>query len=147
MTTLRPPLEPPTRALRSFMLIIDIGFLAYWLITIAQVLPPEWLYAHHDDPVMVAWNWSFLPLDVLVSASGLSALWLASKGDGRWPLLCVMSLAFTTASGANAIAFWALRGDFDLGWWAPNLVLLFGPLPFLWGLLRRPPVAPVQSSR
>jgi hypothetical protein len=34
----------------------------------------------------------------------------------------------------NAIAFWALRGDFDWGWWAPNLVLLIGPWPFVWGL-------------
>jgi hypothetical protein len=23
-----------------------------------------------------------------------------------------------------------MRGDFDLGWWAPNLVLLLGPWPF-----------------
>jgi hypothetical protein len=118
------------------MLSVDVGFILYWLITLANVLPAEWLYAHHDDPVMVAWNWSFMPLDLLISATGLGAVLAAKRGDARWSLLAMLSLAATSASGLNAIAFWGLRGDFDLGWWAPNLVLLAGPWPFVWGLWR-----------
>lgn len=114
------------------MLSVDVGFLLYWLITLANILPAEWLYAHHDDPVMVAWNWSFMPLDLLISASGLGAVFAARRGDPRWSLLALLSLAATSASGLNAIAFWALRRDFDFGWWAPNLVLLVGPWFFVW---------------
>lgn len=131
------PHIPLPRGLRVFLLSVDVGFLIYWLITLAQVLPAEWLYAHHDDPVMVAWNWSFLPLDLLVSASGLSALMAERRGDARWVLLAMLSLAATSASGMNALAFWTLRGDFDWGWWAPNLVLLLGPWPFVWRLWLR----------
>lgn len=129
-------MSTPSRGLRVFLVVVDVGFLAYWLVSALHLLPPDALYAHHDDPVMVAWNWSFLPLDLFVSASGLSSLWLARRADRRWPLLAMLSLAFTSASGLNAIAFWALSGDFDLAWWAPNLVLMLGPWPFVVALLR-----------
>ena len=95
------------------------------------------LYAHHDEPVMVAWNWSFLPLDLFVSGSGLGALALAHRGDSRWPLLAAVSLALTSASGLNAIAFWAIQRDFDLAWWTPNLVLAIGPWLLMRGLFRQ----------
>lgn len=119
----------PSFALRAFLLVVDIGFVLYWVVTSLHLLPPAWLYAHHDDAVMRAWNGSFLPLDLLASATGLSGLAAARKGDARWPLLALVSLALTSASGLNAIAFWALRHDFDIAWWLPNLVLLLGPLP------------------
>lgn len=124
------------RPLRSFLLLVDLGFLAYWLVTGLRLLPAAWLYAHHDDPVMVAWNFSFLPLDLVVSATGLAAVALAARADARWSRLALVSLAFTSASGLNAIAFWALRGDFELGWWLPNLVLLVGPWAFMPSLLK-----------
>lgn len=122
---------PLPGSLRIFLLLVDLGFLAYWAITLLGLLPASWLYAHHDDPVMVAWNWSFLPLDLFVSATGLAALVLARRHDPRWFLPALVSLAFTSASGMNAIAFWALRGDLDLSWWAPNLVLLLAPWLFI----------------
>ena len=125
-------------SLRRFLLVVDVGFLLYWAITGLHLLPPSWLYAHHDDPVMVAWNFSFLPLDLVVSATGLGAVLLSRRGDERWAQLALLSLAFTSASGLNAIAFWALRGEFELGWWAPNLALLLGPWVFISRLLRMP---------
>jgi hypothetical protein len=131
----------PSLALRIFLLLVDISFLVYWFVTAAGLLPAESLYANYDDPVMVSWNWSFLPLDLFISATGLAGLWMARRGDARWRLMVVLSLGFTVASGANAIAFWALQRYFDMGWWAPNLVLLLGPLPFLWQLLRAPELA------
>jgi hypothetical protein len=129
--------SPPSRALRGFLLLVDLGFLAYWSISALHLVPAAWLYAHYDDPVMVAWNWSFLPLDLFVSATGLSGLWLARRQNPRWPILALVSLAFTSASGLNAIAFWALRSDFDLAWWAPNVVLFLGPWPFVRALWLR----------
>ncbi|MEZ7125498.1 DUF5360 family protein [Nonomuraea sp. AD125B] len=38
--------------------------------------------------------------------------------------------------GPSAVAFWALRGDFTLTWWLPNLFLLLFPLPALVVLTR-----------
>src|SRR5687768_6238544 len=99
----------PTKALRSFLAVVDGAFLVYWVTSAMRLLPAEWLYAHHDDPVMVAWNWSFFPLDILASAAGLSALFLMRKADPRWPIVAATSLAFTSASGLNAVAFWALQ--------------------------------------
>lgn len=126
----------PSRSLRLFLLCVDLGFLVYWFTSALHLLPAEWLYAHHEDPVMVDWNWSFFPLDGIVSGTGLGALALAQKKNPRWPLLALLSLAFTSASGLNAIAFWALRGDFDMAWWMPNLALLLGPWPFILCLWR-----------
>ncbi len=33
------------------------------------------------NPILSAWDWSFLPLDLIVSATGLSSTWLARLGD------------------------------------------------------------------
>jgi hypothetical protein len=127
--------------LKLFLLIVDLGFITYWTITVLHLLPPSWLYAHHDEPVMVAWNFSFLPLDLAVSATGLGAVVLSRRRDIRWQKAALLSLAFTSASGLNAIAFWLLRRDFDLGWWLPNLVLMLGPWPWIWRLVRDQPAA------
>ncbi len=120
------PVLPPT--VRLVMLVVDLGFLAYWAVTGLHLVPPDWLYRDAADPVLVAWNLSFLPLDLLVSASGLTALRLSRRGDPRARVLAAGSLALTSASGLMAVAFWALRGDFEPGWWAPNLALVIAPL-------------------
>ena len=121
--------------LRVLMVATDLGFLAYWAITALHLLPPAWLFADYEDPILQSWNWSFLPLDLLVSASGLLALGLARRGDARAGPMTVVSLTLTSCSGLMAVAFWTLRADFDLAWWLPNLFLLLYPLPFLGRLL------------
>jgi hypothetical protein len=67
-----------SNSLRLSLSITDIVFLAYWLVSalhLAGVLPipADWLYADADDPRVVAWNWSFLPLDLAFSLTGLTA--------------------------------------------------------------------------
>jgi hypothetical protein len=121
------------------MLATDLGFIAYWLVSGLHVLPPEWLYRDAGDPLMVDWNWSFLALDLLVSATGLAGLALARRGAPAALTLVTSSLTFTSASGLMAVSFWVLRRDFDPGWWAPNLFLLVYPAPFLWKLATRAP--------
>jgi hypothetical protein len=54
--------------------------------------------------------------------------------------LVIISLTLTMCSGLQAIAFWALRGDFAIDWWLINGFLFGYPLaflPMLIGTLRR----------
>lgn len=118
-------------ARRTLLLITDVGFLVYWVLTLGHVLPREWLFRGYDDATVMAWNLSFLPLDLLVSATGLGSLALAKRCPASSRTLLVVSLVATSISGLQAISFWALAGDFDPAWWAPNLFLLLWPLPFL----------------
>lgn len=120
--------------LRYFLLATDLGFLGYWLVTLLHLFPAAWLFQDYTNPLLVAWNWSFLPLDLLVSATGLTALMRASRGLA-WQKWALLSLTLTSSSGLNAIAFWFIRRDFDVGWWAPNVFLLVWPLFFLPRLL------------
>jgi hypothetical protein len=126
------------RGLPTLMVLTDLGFIVYWVVTGLHLLPPEWLYRDASNALMVDWNWSFLSLDLLVSFTGLLALVLARRGDATARGLVTISLTLTSASGLMALSFWALRRDFDLGWWLPNGFLLVYPLPYLVLLLRRP---------
>lgn len=117
--------------LRVLMVGTDLGFLVYWAITAMHVLPAAWLFKDYDDPILQAWNWSFVPIDLLTSATGLAALGWARRGDPRADAMTLISLTLTSCSGLMAVAFWTLRADFDPAWWLPNLFLLLYPLPFL----------------
>ena len=121
--------------LRPLFLIVDIGFIAYWTITLAGIIPPEHLFKDYANPILSAWNWSFLPLDFAISATGLLALRRAKRG-GPWRDLALVSLTLTSCSGLMAVSFWTLRADFDPAWWAPNLFLLLYPAWFLPQVLR-----------
>ena len=66
---------------KRLMWIADVGFILYWTTTAFHLLPAEWLYAAHDNPLMVAWNWSFFPLDMLASITGLWALLRPYQSD------------------------------------------------------------------
>lgn len=131
------------KTLRPFFLVIDIGFIAYWLATALKLIPPEWAFSNYANPIVVAWNWSFLPLDLLISATGLTSVWLFTRGCTGWREWALLSLALTVASGLNAIAFWAIRGEFDWLWWLPNLYLMLYPLAFIPKLLRSQTVSHV----
>jgi Family of unknown function (DUF5360) len=129
-----------TWGLRWALLITDVLMIAYWLVTALAArgmlqLPPAYLYRDYDNPLMVSWNWSFAPLDIIFSLSGLASVRLAKRGDARWRGLAIISLSLTFCAGLMAIAFWTLRRDFDLSWWLPNLALMIWPLFFLPGLI------------
>lgn len=125
------------------MRITDIGMIAYWGITALAAssllsLPTEWLFKDYHSAHAIAWNWSFFPLDIALSISGLAALRLERRNDPRWQLLTVISLVLTVTAGAMAVAYWAVAKDFSLSWWLPNLFLILWPLPFLTQMLRKP---------
>ncbi|MGH3146903.1 MAG: DUF5360 family protein [Rubrobacter sp.] len=124
------------RLLKPLLLITDLGFVAYWSVIALDLVPAAYMFADYHDPALVAWNWSFLLLDLLVSATGLTGLWLRRKGLPSWRGVVLVSLVLTSCAGLQAVSFWALRGDFELAWWLPNLFLLFYLPYFVFGLLR-----------
>lgn len=118
------------------MRLTDFGMLAYWglsALMAAQLIniPGEWLFKGYDDPLVQAWNWSFLPLDLALAVTGILALRLEKAGDARWKILCAISLTLTVCAGLMAISYWALTADFDPTWWIPNLFLMLWPIPYL----------------
>lgn len=146
------PATPGFTAVKVAMLVTDVGFLVYWSAALLGLIPAEYAYKDYDDPVMSDWNYSFLPLDVAASATGLASLHLCRRArrDGRphriaWRPLMLVSLTLTSTAGLQAVVFWALRGDWSPTWWIPNLALLLFPVPAIARLLRQEaPGAPVR---
>jgi hypothetical protein len=126
----------PTTFLRWNLLITDLGFIAYWGAAALRLFPPEWLYKDYDNPILIAWNWSFAPVDLAASGLGLCSLFLARQGSKAWPAIALLSVALTFCAGLMAISFWALQRDFELGWWLPNVYLAIWPLLALPNLAR-----------
>lgn len=119
------------RVLHALFLLVDIGFILYWIIIILKIIPGENLYNDYTNPILVHWNWSFFPLDMLVSATGLTSIYLFKRGNPRWKNLTLISLALTSCSGLQAISFWIYHHDYNWSWWAPNLFLLCYPIYFI----------------
>ena len=111
--------------------IVDIAFIIYWAITYLYLLPPEFLYNDYTNSILVDWNWSFFPIDMLISISGLLTIWLYRNNSNRWVFFALASLFLTLSSGLMAISFWVYHNDFDMGWWLPNMFLLFYPIFYL----------------
>ena len=133
--------EPLPPGLKASLLVTDIGFLMYWGLTALAAagliaIPAEYLYSDYHNPLVVAWNWSFMPLDVVLSIVGLTAVTHHRAGKASWRGLTIISLALTFCAGLMAISFWAIRGDFDPTWWAVNGALMIWPLAYLPGLIR-----------
>jgi len=78
------------------------------------------------------------PLDVFISLTGFASLWLHAHNRPRWRDVALVSLVMTSVSGLQAIAFWAIRCEFDPAWWIPNGFLLLYPLFFIYRLLQAP---------
>lgn len=127
----------PSCFLRLNLLVTDLGFLLYWLVSAFSLLPSDWLYKDATNPILLAWNWSFAPVDLVASITGLVALRLAQSSSKAWQSLAVVSAALTFCAGLLAISFWAIRHDFELAWWLPNLYLVIWPLGVLNELLTK----------
>lgn len=128
-------MSDPMKRMRPFVLLTDVGFLVYWgasLLILAgfDVVPEAWLFQDYEDPVVYAWNWSFFPLDMVLSISGLLAVRRHDRGE-PWRALAAFSLALTFCAGFMAVSFWAIRLELDPAWWAANLFLAIWPLWFL----------------
>lgn len=128
------------RSLVVALSVTDIAFLTYWSVAaLAQLgvveVPPEWMYADYDQPRVVAWNWSFFPLDIAFSIFGLRSVAAARAGDARWRPYALVSLVLTMTAGGMAVTYWALLGEIDPFWFLSNLALVIWPLFFIGPLL------------
>lgn len=119
------------KIVKIFFWITDIGMIIYWSITYFKLIPAELLFKDYTNPILVSWNWSFLPLDLLISLTGLSSLYFLKKNENLFEKLALLSLTFTFVSGLQAISYWAIQRDFDINWWIPNLYLLLYPIYFI----------------
>lgn len=106
---------------KSFLVATDLGLLAYWVLTAMGVISVG------KEDVLVAWNWSFLPLDALAIAAGLAWSLLPAKHPWATPMYAT-ALALTHAAGLMAISFFVLWGTWDASWWLVNLWLALMPI-------------------
>jgi hypothetical protein len=123
------------RFLSALMILTDLAFIAYWTAVVMSLIPTDYLFKDYNNPIVVDWNYSFLPLDLLISATGLLSMGFRRGGFFSWYPLCVVSLTLTFCSGLQAVAFWAMRADYDPIWWGANLFLMAYPAGFLPGML------------
>ena len=120
--------------------VTDFVFLAYWALSALAAsgvvhIPASLMYADYGNPRVVAWNWSFLPLDLAFSLSGLGAVAAARRGLPLWRPLALISLIVTIAAGLMAVSYWTLLCEFDPSWFLANAALIAWPLAFLPGLI------------
>ncbi len=132
-----------SRPLRGLLVLTDLLFLIYWTVAALSELgflavPPEMMYADYEHPRVAAWNWSFFPLDIVFSIVGLAAVRTHRRGLPQWRPLALVSLVLTMTAGGMAVSYWTILGEFDPGWFLPNLLLLLWPVFFLPGLIRQP---------
>lgn len=125
-----------SRSLKILFLITDIGFIIYWAITYLKLIPDEYLYQDYSNKLLVIWNLSFMPLDILISITGFMSLCFYKRRNNIWLPFTLISLILTSVSGLQAIVFWTIKLDFDLTWWLPNLYLLIYPLFFIPSLIK-----------
>ena len=112
------------RAAKGLLVVTDLGLLAYWTLTAAGVISVG------TSDVLLAWNWSFLPLDLFAVTTGLTWSLLPSRHHWSTPLfLCALTLTFS--AGLLAISFFALWGTWAPSWWLVNLWLTLMPVGLL----------------
>ena len=117
---------------KTLLLLTDAGMLLYWLIVFLDALSlialnPEYMYSDYQNPLMVAWNLSFLPIDVAFALSGLVAL-LYPLSQKTKETLITISLTLMFCAGVMALSFWIILEDFNLFWWGVNLWLMALPI-------------------
>jgi hypothetical protein len=129
------------RSLAIGLTVTDIAFLGYWALTAVYALsiidlPPDLLYSNYHDPRVVGWNWSFFPLDVAFSLTGLAAVRLSAKGAPLWRPMALVSLVLSSTAGLMAISYWLILWEIEPTWFGINLGLFIWPLFFIPRLMR-----------
>lgn len=114
--------------MKALLTLTEVGMLAYWVfagvVTAGWIMvAPEMMYPDHTNPLIVNWNWSFLPIDVLFAMAGLTARF-APLQTAHATLLQIVSLTLMFCAGLMAISFWALQCWFDVTWWGINAWLV-----------------------
>ena len=124
------------KSLAIALSVTDIAFILYWIFAaLAQIgliqIPSEWMYANYEQADVIAWNWSFLPMDLAFSYFGLRAVALAQENDEKWRAFAIISLTLTMAAGGMAVSYWLILGEINWSWFLANLALVIWPLFFM----------------
>lgn len=103
--------------------------LFYWFLAGALSLglisiDPSLMYSDYQNPLVIAWNWSFFPIDIAFAIIGLTARFGTKAGQVRFKLEIIASVLMFCA-GLMAVSYWMITGDFDLTWWGMNIWLIF----------------------
>ncbi len=66
--------------------ITEFFMLLYWVLAGANAMglihiDPSYMYSDYENPRVVAWNWSFFPIDIALSVLGLWARFLTLPSD------------------------------------------------------------------
>ena len=117
---------------RILLTTTELGMILYWVFASLVALgllevSPELMYADHTNPVVVSWNWSFLPLDLLFASTGLAARYIQLNSQFA-EKLSIVSLSLMFCAGLMAISFWAIEQFYDPYWWGLNLWLMLLPV-------------------
>ncbi len=126
------------RAAKALLLAVDVALVSYWAAIIGNAIPEQWRFRDYTNPVVQAWNWSFLPLDLLAVGLGATGLRLVRTQPAIGRIVLAVGCALTFCAGLMAISFWAVAGDVDLTWWAPNIALMAVPTVVVLALVRSP---------
>ena len=131
----------PTSILAVLLTLTEIGMLGYWALAGALVagwvtIAPEYMYSDYENPVIVAWNWSFFPIDVAFALCGLTARF-ATLRQSVAELLSVIGATLMFCAGVMAISFWVIQREFDPLWWGLNIWLCLLSILFLFHLMRQ----------
>ncbi len=121
----------------SLMTLTEIVMLLYWVLAFALTvgfveIDPELMYSDYRNPLIVAWNWSFLPIDLAFAVCGLFSRF-GNVDRSYASTLGIVGATLMVCAGTMAVSFWSLTGDFDFTWWGINLWLI---ILGVWALLR-----------
>ncbi|MEU8896149.1 DUF5360 family protein [Nocardia sp. NPDC048505] len=133
------------RAGKALLLVTDGLLVLYWIAVVLDAIPKDAAFRDYSNPVVQAWNWSFLPLDLAAVVFGFAGLQLMRVGHRLGWLVLTVGLTLTFCAGFMAISFWAYYGDFDPIWWSSNAVLMAVPV-LVFGLLAADGEAGVTNS-
>lgn len=123
------------RIIKLLLTLTEIGMIAYWVFAAFVVLnlisvSPDLMYSDYQNPIVVSWNWSFFPIDILFAVIGLAAAYLPMNRQ-RQKFLSTISLSLMFCAGLMAISFWLIQQSYDPYWWGVNLWLMLLSLTVL----------------
>jgi len=121
-------LEYSTSIKRKLLTITEVGMTIYWVFAVIVIVglinvPPEYMYSDYNNPIIVSWNWSFFPVDILFATLGLFSRFGKSSLHHK-QMLSTVSLSLMFCAGLMAISFWIIQGEYNPFWWGINLWLV-----------------------
>lgn len=106
----------------------EIAMILYWVLAGSLVLglisiDPSLMYSDYQNPLVVAWNWSFFPIDIAFAVTGLTARFCTMSEQTKFKLEIIAAVLMVCA-GLMAVSYWTITGDFDPTWWSMNIWLI-----------------------